>query len=104
MHVPLADTLRQDPSGGQYLETYVPKYGVIFASQNISPEQTIIQDRIERKMPAPTKEELREHVPELNRWSDVVWFLWAKYAGVDAKKIEIYRPGHGDQPQYQGHH
>ncbi|KAI4206454.1 MAG: hypothetical protein LQ346_001080 [Caloplaca aetnensis] len=59
-----------DPSGGQYLETYVPKYGVIFASQNISPEQTIIQDRIERKMPAPTKEELREHVPELNRWSD----------------------------------
>ncbi|KAL8905941.1 MAG: hypothetical protein Q9207_002322 [Kuettlingeria erythrocarpa] len=47
-----------DPSGGQYLETYVPKYGVIFASQNTSPEQNIIQDRIDRKMPAPTKEEL----------------------------------------------
>ncbi len=38
-------------------------------------------------MPAPTKEELREHVPELNRWSDVVWFLWAKYAGGDAKNL-----------------
>ncbi|KAL8764309.1 MAG: hypothetical protein Q9184_000014 [Pyrenodesmia sp. 2 TL-2023] len=60
--------LKLDPFARQYLNTYDPNYS-------------------ERKIPMPTKEELREHVPEFNRWSDVVWFLWAKSAAGDAKNL-----------------
>ncbi|KAL8721270.1 MAG: hypothetical protein Q9225_002012 [Loekoesia sp. 1 TL-2023] len=38
------------------------------------------------------RSDLRDHVPKLNRWSDVVWFIWAKQAGNQAGNLRyIFR-------------
>lgn len=37
--------------------------------------------------PRPTPQELRRMIPRMNRWSDIVWFLWAKKTGAFADDL-----------------
>lgn len=46
----------------------------------ISPTGNAFRHYREVGMPPPTEQELRKLMPRLNRWSDVVWLLWARKA------------------------
>lgn len=81
-------------TGAQYLQSYIPSEtkGTIFASENVSPQQSIAMYRRQNNLPQLTEAQLRDHVPKLNRWSDVVWFVWAKQAGNQAGNLRyIFR-------------
>ncbi|KAL8695434.1 MAG: hypothetical protein Q9218_000012 [Villophora microphyllina] len=72
---------QDDPSGTQYLQTYIPTSGTIIASENISPQQAIAMYRRDNGLPAYTPTQYRDFVPKLQRWSDLAWFVWAQKAG-----------------------
>ena len=71
----------QDQSGGQYLQTYIPAHGTIITNSVISPQANIYSALEQMGQPRPTPQELRRMIPRMNRWSDIVWFLWAKKTG-----------------------
>ncbi|KAL8942063.1 MAG: hypothetical protein Q9216_001875 [Gyalolechia sp. 2 TL-2023] len=86
--------IQDDVSGAQFLQVYIPSAtkGTIIASENVSPEQSIAMYRRENNLPQLTAAQLRDYVPNLRRWSDVVWFVWAKQAGNQAGKLRyIFR-------------
>ncbi|KAL8722328.1 MAG: hypothetical protein Q9225_001176 [Loekoesia sp. 1 TL-2023] len=62
------------PTKGFYYNKYIPdsRKGAIVAEANFSP----------RFKAGPTAE-----IPPLNRWSDIVWFLWSREAGNQAKDL-----------------
>ncbi|KAL8781326.1 MAG: hypothetical protein Q9203_001241 [Teloschistes exilis] len=74
---------QDDPSGGQYLQDYIPASGTIIAAENISPLQNLITYFRDSSQPPATAEQMRDLLPPLNRWSDIVWFVWAQKSGGD---------------------
>lgn len=56
---------------------------------NTSPQQNIAQYRRSINEPQLTAAELKHQVPKLNRWSDVVWFIWAREAGNEAGNLRV---------------
>ncbi|KAL8933167.1 MAG: hypothetical protein Q9216_006493 [Gyalolechia sp. 2 TL-2023] len=62
------------PTQGFYHSKYIPdaNKGAIISEASFSP----------RFKAGPTGE-----IPRLNRWSDIVWFLWAREAGEQAKNL-----------------
>ncbi|KAI4122663.1 MAG: hypothetical protein LQ341_007285 [Variospora aurantia] len=83
------DEYQKEPSSGSYLQSYIPKSGAIIASVNTSPQQNIAQYRRSINEPQLTAAELKHQVPKLNRWSDVVWFIWAREAGNEAGNLRV---------------
>ncbi|KAL8669694.1 MAG: hypothetical protein Q9168_005723 [Polycauliona sp. 1 TL-2023] len=75
------EQIDDDQSGGQYIMTYIPGGGTMITNEVISPIQNAKNYFSQMGMPPPTVPQLRKMIPRLNRWSDVVWFLWAKKAG-----------------------
>ncbi|KAL8840280.1 MAG: hypothetical protein Q9176_003972 [Flavoplaca citrina] len=73
--------VNDDQSGGQYLQTYIPAHGTIITNSVISPQANIYSAFEQMGQPRPTPQELRRMIPRMNRWSDIVWFLWAKKTG-----------------------
>ncbi|KAL8703780.1 MAG: hypothetical protein Q9201_003045 [Fulgogasparrea decipioides] len=83
---------QDDPSGGQYLQVYIPSKGTIIANENISPQQSIAMYRRDNKLPPYTAAQYKDFIPEMHRWSDVVWFMWTKQAGNQAGNLRyIFR-------------
>ncbi|KAL8993860.1 MAG: hypothetical protein Q9169_006031 [Polycauliona sp. 2 TL-2023] len=78
------EQIDDDQSGGQYIMTYFPNGGTMITNEVISPVQNAKNYYSQMNMPPPTVPELRKMIPRLNRWSDIVWFLWAKKAGDQA--------------------
>ncbi|KAL8748839.1 MAG: hypothetical protein Q9184_007057 [Pyrenodesmia sp. 2 TL-2023] len=60
------------PTGGKYLNTFIPSFGTIITESNYSPKFT-----------APGAK-----IPPLWRWSDIVWLLWTQEAGANARNLK----------------
>ncbi|KAI4198587.1 MAG: hypothetical protein LQ350_005178 [Teloschistes chrysophthalmus] len=76
---------QDDPSGGQYLQVYIPKSGTIIAAENISPMQNIIAYYRDSGLPPRTPAQMRDLIPPLGRWSDIAWFVWAQKAAASGQ-------------------
>ncbi|KAL8835306.1 MAG: hypothetical protein Q9170_003361 [Blastenia crenularia] len=65
---------RYPPTGGHYDSSYIlsDEKSTIIASNNQSPEKAATGN---------------QRIPELFRWSDLVWYTWSKIAGDQAKKL-----------------
>ncbi|KAI4269383.1 MAG: hypothetical protein L6R38_007485 [Xanthoria sp. 2 TBL-2021] len=69
--------LPQDPSGGQFIQSYIPVSGTIMAVENVSPQVNIAMDNHQNDFPQATTQQLRKQLPAMQRWSDIVWYVWA---------------------------